>query len=118
MDGVKLGATYNTEEETTLLSFSLSPRKIEAGGLVRSKENNNYGYGWVHLTEDSFKPFLGIAPKAWYQMPAKGEIVSYKAPKYNIGPFRIYDKNTRSIEEIHRDAWSRLRKIPLQMASS
>lgn len=100
LDGVKLGATYNTEEETTLLSFSLSPRKIEAGGLVRSKENNNYGYGWVHLTEDSFKPFLGIAPKAWYQMPAKGEIVSYKAPKYNIGPFRIYDKNTRSIEEI------------------
>ncbi|MDD4666558.1 MAG: signal peptide peptidase SppA [Candidatus Cloacimonetes bacterium] len=100
VDGLKLGATYNTDEETALISFSLSPGKIEAGSMVRSHEDDNFGYAWVHLTEDSFKPIFGITPQKWYQMPAKGKVVSYKAPKYSFGPFQIYDKGTVGIEEI------------------
>jgi len=100
IDGLKLGATYNTDEETALISFSLSPGKIEAGSMVRSHKDDNFGYAWVHLTEDSFKPIFGITPKKWYQMPAKGQVVSYKAPKYTLGPVKIYDKGTMGIEEI------------------
>ena len=41
MDGVRIGGTYNLEEETALLSFSLSFGKTEIGSLLRLKENDN-----------------------------------------------------------------------------
>jgi len=103
VDGVKIGTTYNLDEETALISFSLSTAKLEVGSLLRSKENDNYGYAYAHITDDSFKPFLGLKPKKWYKMPAKANIVSYKAPKYTIGPFKIFDKGTRSIQDITRE---------------
>ncbi|MCK9332880.1 MAG: signal peptide peptidase SppA [Candidatus Cloacimonetes bacterium] len=103
LDGVKLGATYNLDEETALLSFSLSNAKAEVGTLVRTKENDNYGYAYLHLTKNSFKPIFGITPSKWYQMPAKASVVTFKAPKYKIGPFSIFDSNTRGIESIAKE---------------
>lgn len=100
IDGLKLGANYNLDEETALLSFSLSPGYVEAGSMLRSKKDDNYGYAWAHLTDESFKPIFGLNPKKWYQMPAEGQVVSYRAPKYSFGPFKIYDKNTIGIEDI------------------
>lgn len=100
LDGVKIGTTYNMEEETALLSFSLSAGTSEIGSLVRAKENDNYGYAYFHLNQKAFKPFLGITKPTWYQMPAKATVVSYKAPKHKIGPFSIFEKGTRGIQEI------------------
>ncbi|MDY0319587.1 MAG: signal peptide peptidase SppA [Candidatus Cloacimonadaceae bacterium] len=103
LDGIKLGATYNLDEETALLSFSLSSGTGEIGSLVRNKENDNYGYAYLHLSEKAFKPLLGINHPKWHKMPLKGSLVSYKAPKYKIGPFNIYDKSTRGIEDITQE---------------
>ncbi len=100
LDGVKIGATYNLEEETALLSFSLSSRKSEIGGLMRMKDYDNWGYGYLHLTDANFKPFLGLSPKSWYKMSPKGQIVSYRAPKYTLGPVKVFDSATRSIESV------------------
>ncbi|HNQ43846.1 MAG TPA: S49 family peptidase, partial [Candidatus Cloacimonadota bacterium] len=100
IDGVKIGATYNLEEETALVSFSLSARKAEIGGLMRMEEDNNWGYSYVHLADESFKPFLGLGPKAWYQMKPKGQIVSYNGPKYTLGPVKIFDSKTHSIDSV------------------
>lgn len=100
LDGFKIGANYNIDEETALLSFSLSATLMEAGTLMRSKKDDNYGYAWAHLTENSFRPFFGRSVKKWYQMPSTANVVSYKAPKYVLGPFKIYDSKTRSIEEL------------------
>ncbi len=100
LDGVKIGATYNMEEETALLSFALSASAFEVGTLARSKKNDNYAYAYAHISDRSYKPFLGLSSDTWYMMPPKAEVVSYKAPKYKIGPFKIFDSNVRSIEEI------------------
>ncbi|MCK9557930.1 MAG: signal peptide peptidase SppA [Candidatus Cloacimonetes bacterium] len=100
LDGVKLGATYNLEEETALLSFSLGLGKSEVGSMVRAKEHDNYGYAYAFLSEESFKPFLGLKTSKWYQMKARNSVVTYKAPKYKIGPIKIYDKNTQGFEDI------------------
>lgn len=100
LDGVKMGATYNIDEETALLSFSLSSAIFEIGSMVRAKENDNFGYAYAHITDDYFKPILGLKPQQWYEMPAKVNLVSYEAPKFSMGPFKIYDNETRSIEAI------------------
>jgi protease-4 len=100
VDGIKIGGTYNLEEKTALASFSLNMNYFELGSLVRTKENDNYGFAYMHLTEQAFKPFLGKTKPSWYKMPPKANIVSYKAPKHKIGPFSIFEKGTRGIQEI------------------
>ncbi len=103
IDGVKLGANYNLESETMMLGFSLSARKSEIGSIARLKEKDNYGLAYIHLTDESFKPFLGLTPKTWYQMNLKGNLVTYRAPKYKVGPFSIYDAKTTSIESVIKE---------------
>jgi protease-4 len=100
LDGVKIGATYNLEEETALLSFSLSAAKFEVGTLLRSKKEDSYAYAYAHVSDLSYKPFLGLTSDKWYTMAPKANVVSFKAPKYKLGPIKIYDSKTRSIEEI------------------
>ncbi len=103
VDGIRLGANYNLESEAAMLSFSLSPRKIDAGTIARIKDGDNYGIAYVHLTDKSFKPFLGITPKTWYDMKLRGQYVTYRAPKYKVGPFSIYDAKSTSIESLIKE---------------
>jgi len=100
LDGVKIGATYNLENEAALINFSLCPRNLEAGGLLHSKKNDNYGIAWAQVTDLNYKPFLGYTKPSWYKMDLKGNIVTYSAPKYKIGKITIYDTGDKSIESI------------------
>lgn len=100
LDGIKIGGTYNMEDETSMLSFSLASRKTEIGGISRMKESDNYGIGWAHFTDLNFKPLLGITSKNWYGMKLSGNVKSYIAPKYEFGPFKIFDSKDKSIESL------------------
>lgn len=100
LDGIKIGGTYNFDKKSALLSFGLAFGKVQTGALARMADNDNYGYLYAHLSSRSYKPLLGISPKSWYKMPAKGTVVTYRAPKYELGPFNIFDKNVSSIEDI------------------
>lgn len=100
LDGLKIGGTYNLEEETTLLSFSLAFGKNELGSLLRLKKNDNYAIAWAQAMDKSFRPFLGITPPSWHSMKLSGNVVSYRAPKYNLGPINIYDSKDKSIESL------------------
>lgn len=100
LDGIMLGASYNLETESAFLNFSLRSKTNELGTVVRMHEDDNYGLGYLHLGESSFKPFLGIQPQAWYNMNLKGNLVTYKAPKYSLGPISIFEGGQYSIEEM------------------
>jgi len=100
LDGVNIGGSYNLESETAQLSFSLSFGKTDLGALNRMKGKGRYAIPYIHLTNKTYLPFLGIKPNNWYDMSLKGSIVSYKAPKYELGPVKVYDKNTVSIETL------------------
>ncbi|MDD2229482.1 MAG: signal peptide peptidase SppA [Candidatus Cloacimonetes bacterium] len=100
LDGLMLGATYNMEKESTMLSFSFAANNTSTGVMMHSKTDDNYGVAWAHFTDDSFKPFFGINPKTWYNMKLSGNIISYKAPKYQFGPFNIYDSKDKSVEAV------------------
>jgi len=103
VDGLKLGALYNMETETPMFSFSLSSKKNEMGTRVSSKDDNTSGFAYSFMSEDSFKPIFGIAPKQWYGMKLKGSLVTYRSPKYKIGPFSLFDAGTRSIEDLIKE---------------
>ncbi len=100
MDGLMFGGSYNLEEETALFNFSLRMGKAEAGALLRTKDHDDYGIAWAHINDLSFKPFLGITPPKWYDMKLSGKVLSYRAPKYELGPIKLYDSKDKSIESI------------------
>jgi len=100
LDGLKIGGTYSLEDESALLNLSLCFDKTEAGALTRLKENDNYAVAYAQFTDLSFKPFLGITPPTWLNMKLSGNVVSYRAPKYNLGPINIYDSKDKSIESL------------------
>jgi protease-4 len=101
LNGLMLGATYNMEDESTMLNFSIGARTTAYGAMMRTKKNNdNYGVAWAHLTDEHFKPYLGITPKTWYNMKLSGNILSYKSPKYKFGPFSIFDSKDKSVEDV------------------
>ncbi len=100
LDGLNLGASYNLDNETAFLNFSLSAGKTELGSLVHVEENDHYAIPFIHLADEVFPPFLGLTSQKWHNMKLKGEVVTYKAPKHELGPIRIYDKDTHSIEEL------------------
>lgn len=103
LDGILMGASYNLETESTFLNFSLRKGSSELGATMRQHENDNYGVAYLHLGEQTFKPFLGINSPGWYNMPLKGEVVAYRAPKYTLGPITVFDSEQRSIESLIED---------------
>jgi protease IV len=100
LDGLNLGATYNLDKETAFLNFSFSTGKTEIGSMVHVEENDHYAIPYIHLTDDVFPPFLGLGGRKWYDMKLKGNVVTYEAPKHELGPIKIYDKDTHGIEEL------------------
>ena len=102
-DGLKLSGTYNLEEETAFLCFSLSQKKAEIGSMARVTDGDNYGYAYAHLTNQAFRPFMGLTRPTWYQMRADSKLVSYRSHTHQIGPIKLFDKNTRSIEDVVKE---------------
>lgn len=100
LDGLKIGATYNLDTEAAFVNVSLCAKFLEAGGLMHSEKHNNYGIAWAQLSDLSYKPFLGKTFPTWHKMDLSGNIVTYAAPKYKIGPVNIYDNQDKSIEDI------------------
>ncbi len=103
LDGVSIGATYDLDNETAMLNFSLSSGSTELGTIARISENDNFAIPYIHLTEDVFHPFLGITGRNWYNMKLNGSLVSYKSAKYTLGPVRIFDSGTKSIDKVIKE---------------
>lgn len=103
LNGLNLGGSYNLENETAQLAFSLSFQNTDIGAVSRTKSDDYYSIPYIHLTDDAFLPFLGIKQKNWYNMKLKGSVVSYKAPEYTFGPIKIYNSDTRSMDSIIKE---------------
>jgi len=100
LDGLMLGASYNMENESAMLNFSFAANNTSAGAMMHSKTDDSYGVTWAHMSDESFKPFLGLSPKTWYNMKLSGNILTFKSPKYQFGPFNIYDSKDKSVEAV------------------
>ena len=100
INGIKIGGTYNLEDESAMLNFSLSHKTAQVGAISHTSDNNNYGMGYVFMPDNSFLPFAGLKCKQWYTLPIKQQVVTYKAPKYKFGPFCIFDDKQTAVEDV------------------
>lgn len=100
-DGVKLGGTYNMENEGMMLNFSLNFGKASLGtNMLKVKDVDPAYVMYASSGELSHKPFLGLTGKNWYKMNLSGNVVTYKTSKYKLGPISILDSKQKTVEEI------------------
>jgi len=101
MDGLKIGGSYNLDSKSMLLYFSLRFGKSEMGSLALKPDGKDPVFiGFINSGDLNYKPFLGLSGRKWYDMKLKGQLVSYKAPTYDFGPFKIFDSQMRGIETV------------------
>lgn len=101
LDGLMIGGSYNLDTENAMLNFGLRFGKTALGtSVVKPKEGDTVFLPSISLNEYSYKPFFGIVKAKWHDLKMKGSLVSYKAPEYELGPFKIYDSKTETIEEL------------------
>jgi len=100
LDGVKIGGGYDWEKENWMLSFSFCAPKLQLGNIYQSTDDKDSNLGFVYLSDKAFKSLLTPCNSKWYTPTLKSELVTYKAPKYEIGPFNIMDSKQTCIEDL------------------
>ncbi len=104
VDGLNIGATYNLDKQTAWMNFSLSLGKTDLGAIATGKSATDYiTVPYIHLSDNVFRPFLGLRGKNWYAMKLGGEIKTYAGPQYTIGKIRIMDDKSKGIETVIAD---------------
>jgi protease-4 len=104
LDGLNIGGGYNFDKKTAMLNFSLSLNKTELGTLsqIQSGSKGNLA-PYIHLSDNMFRPFLGLKKSQWYDMKLSGTVKTYVEPKFSLGNIRVMDSSTKSIETIIQD---------------
>jgi protease-4 len=100
LDGLNIGGTYNLDTKTAWLNFSLSIKDTDLGSVAQVSGGDYLAVPYIHFTDKVFHPFLGITGKNWYGMKLDGAVQTYKAPKYEFGPMKVFDSKTKSIEDL------------------
>jgi len=105
VDGFKINAGYNLEYDRVRLDFSICASKLQLGFANIKKEDNNKSdnSAYIFLPRKAFATVLTKNNAHFYSVPVKKEVVTYKAPKHQIGPIRIYDSNQIDVDSILED---------------
>lgn len=104
LDGLNIGGGYNFDKKTAMLNFSLSLNKTELGTLSNFQKGSKGSLApYIYLSDNMFRPFLGMQKEKWYSMKLDGDVKTYVAPKYSLGNIRIMDSKTKSIETLIQD---------------
>jgi protease-4 len=103
LPGVMIGGNYDLESETSMLSFSLGIRKGATGSDFHNEDDNNYEIAYLTANAKEFLPFLGKVRKQWYTPNVRNQVVTYKAPSFEAGPFRIFDNRQTGVESLIKD---------------
>lgn len=100
MNGLLFKANYDLESETAMLSFGVGLKNLLLGSDYHSDSDDSYGVGYAFAGSKEYLPFLGVIPPKWYAVPVKKNVVTYKAPSFNLGPIMIFDNNQTSVETL------------------
>jgi protease IV len=103
LDGIKLGGNYNLETESFGLTFSLCTPKLQTGSTYQNTDDLNRSLEHIFIPEKDFLSFMVGKNSQWLAPSVKNTVVTYKAPKYQIGPFKIYDKEQTGVEDLIKE---------------
>ncbi len=104
LDGLNIGASYDLDDQTAWMNFSLSIKDTDLGAIATGTgASDHITVPYIHFTNNVFRPFLGLSGKNWYAMKLNGEIKTYSSPQYSFGKIKILDKSSQSIEDVISD---------------
>jgi len=88
IDGLRLGASYDTDEEQFGLNFGLVLDKLGVGTFGEANDDNKFDQGqfYVNLSEKDFRSFLNFRQKQFVELKMNGELLETKKGA-NFGPF-------------------------------
>jgi protease-4 len=100
LNGVLLKANYDTESETAMLSLALGHKNSLLGSDYHIEEDANYEVAYAFAGEKEYLPLICKKQQKWYSLPIKQNVVTYKAPSFEIGPFQIFDNKQTGVEDL------------------
>lgn len=99
IDGVKLGGTYDFENEAVGINFQINFSHLQLGTIFHSNEEE-HGLGYVNLSQKRNRSFFPAKPRdKFYDYELKGSILEYP-PSHKIGPFNIVSGKGKTMPEI------------------
>ncbi len=104
LDGVKLGGSYNMEDETFGIDFGISFGNFGIGSSVSADTENEFSHGQYYLSasDKAFRTFIGKKKNYFLDYELKGEIME-KNPVQKIGPFKIVMSKGKTLSDIIED---------------
>ncbi|MBT4575000.1 MAG: signal peptide peptidase SppA [Candidatus Cloacimonetes bacterium] len=90
LDGIKLGGSYNMENETIGIDFGISFGNFGIGSSISADTENEFSHGQYYLSasEKAFKTIIGTQKNYFLDYKLTGEIVE-KNPVQKFGPFKV-----------------------------
>ena len=101
LDGVKLGGSYNMEDETIGIDFGISFGNFGIGSTVNADTENEFSSGQYYLSasDKAFRTFIGKKKNYFLDYKLKGEIME-KNPVQKFGPFKFVMSKGKTLSEI------------------
>ncbi len=102
INGLYLGATYESDSETFALSLALSADKSQVGTVNYLDDDNEFASGevFVHLSERQFrKPCIMFHKKKYYDWDMSGEVVEREEVS-NFGMIHFVDDEQVRLENM------------------
>jgi protease-4 len=100
INGIMLNANYDMESETSMLSIALGAKSSMTGTDYHNDGDNSYELDYIFAGEKDFLPACNKSNRKWYTPSISQNVVTYKAPSFEIGPFQIFDNKQTSVEEL------------------
>ena len=104
LDGIKLGGSYNMEDETIGLDFGISFGNFGIGSTINADKENEFSHGqfYVSATDKAFRTIIGKNRNYFLDYKLKGEVME-KNPVQKIGPFKIVMSKGKTLSEIIKE---------------
>ena len=101
LDGIKLGGSYNMEDETIGIDFGISFGNFGIGSTVNADTENEFSSGQYYLSasDKAFRTIIGKEKNYFLNYKLKGEIME-KNPVQKFGPFRFVISKGKTLSEI------------------
>lgn len=104
LDGLKLGGSYNMEDETIGIDFGLSFGNFGIGNTIDADADNEFSSGqyYLSITDKAFRHIIAKDKNYFLEYNLKGEIVE-KNPVYKFGPFKFVISDAKTLSEIIKE---------------
>ncbi len=101
LDGIKLGGSYNMEDETIGIDFGISFGNFGIGSTVNADTENEFSHGQYYLStsDKAFRTIIGKEKNYFLDYKLKGEVME-KNPVQKFGPFKFVMSKGKTLSEI------------------